>query len=63
MIIDTTNKYLVGIRGGNVVVLLPPRPGEGISKENALNLAAYLVSMAGASEEEFREVLQAVENT
>lgn len=44
MTIDTTNRFMVGARGQQVVVtLLPMMP---ISRKDALNLAAWLAVIA-----------------
>jgi hypothetical protein len=71
--VETLNKFMVsaswshsglpldGDRGPlQVAVVNPPRGP--ISKEDALNLAAYLVAMVG-DEERFQEVLRAIQNT
>ena len=60
MDIDTTNRFLVSARGDEVLVLNPPRTG--ISRDDALNLAAWLVALAGGGEK-FAAVLRAVEAT
>jgi hypothetical protein len=56
--IDTFNKYMVGMRAGGIVIMLPP-PGP-ISNEEALVLAAWLVSLADFSEghKAFLDVLE-----
>lgn len=60
---DTFNKFLVGLQNDNIVILnLGPLPHR-VSKESALNLAAYLVTLAGASDEEFLLWLRAVQST
>lgn len=41
---DTANKFLVGVRGDKIAMLDPPR-GE-MSKDDALLLAAWLVTLA-----------------
>lgn len=41
--IDVTNKFGVGVRGPNVIVM---KFGARISYDDAMNLAAYLVAMA-----------------
>lgn len=58
--IDTANRFLVGIQGGDIVVMLPPKGP--ISKKHALNLAAHLVAMADDNDE-FPKILEAVCNT
>lgn len=61
--IDTGNKFMVGVLGGdnNVVVMRPPQGP--LSVEQAHNLAAYLVALSGGDRERFLKVLDAVENT
>jgi len=61
--IDTFNKFLVAA-GGDNIVFLKPVP-QNISGDDALLLAAYLVSMATAlpKQHSFAEVLAAVENS
>jgi hypothetical protein len=41
--IDTTNRFGVGVRGQNVIVM---KFGSRMSHDDAMNLAAYLVAMA-----------------
>ena len=57
----TANKFLVGVRGDKVVFsgLLIPRE---ISKEDALNLAAWIVALADLKGE-FPKLLEQVQNT
>lgn len=43
--IDTTNKFGVGVRGNNVVVL---KWGRVLTFDEAMNLAAYIVATAEA---------------
>lgn len=54
---DTTNKYLVGVQGEQIVIMMPP-PG-GISKTDAMMLAAWLVTLAD-DHEDFTDYLAAV---
>lgn len=58
--IDTTNRFLVGSRGDKISIMVLHTE---ISKEQALNLAAYLVCMADMSQdhEDFNKVLEAIE--
>jgi hypothetical protein len=58
--IDTTNKFVVCVKRDHVAILNPPT---FMTKEEALNLAAYLVTLSFASREEFLAVLDAVEST
>lgn len=59
---DTSNKYMVGVQGGNIVIMNPPRGP--ISKADALMLAATIVSLADYSdgETEFRAALAALQS-
>lgn len=52
------NKFGVGLRGEEVVVLLPPRGG--ISKDDAVNLAAWLVALANPGRARFEKVFEKV---
>lgn len=58
--IDTTNKFLVGAHGDSLVFLRPVP--QRLSHQDALLLAAYLVSMVG-DDELWLRTLQAVQNT
>lgn len=55
---DTFNQYIVGIRGDDITILNPP-PGS-ICKEDALVFAAWIVSLADPTGEEFKKALEAV---
>lgn len=60
--IDTLNRFMVGLQGRDVVTLraLPSR----FSPDDAMNLAAWLVSMAEMdATHSFADVLAAVQNT
>lgn len=57
---NVPNKFFVGAAGAGIAVMNPPRVP--ISKEDALNLAAHLVVLSMASDEEFKAVLEAVQN-
>lgn len=61
--VDTYNKFMVGFLDKTVVVLKGPGPRQPLSKADCLLLSAYLVIMCGATEDEFRAVLEAVQNT
>lgn len=62
MPIDTMNKFMVGIQGNEVVMLLPPPPR--LSPDDAMLLAAYLVALAEhKAEHSFESVLEAVIGT
>jgi hypothetical protein len=60
--IDTTNRCMVGVVGDKVVLLNPPRPTVPMSRDEALTLAAYLVTMADPAGKRFAEILEAVQN-
>ncbi len=56
---DTFNKYLVGMQAGKICIMMPPR---GLmTTEEALVLAAWIVSMADPLGEKFAEALTAVQ--
>ncbi len=58
--VETMNKFLVSGRSDGVVIGVLPR---GVIKdEDALNLAAYIISVV-ADDERWAEVLEAVQNT
>jgi hypothetical protein len=60
--IDTTNTFMVAAGGRGIAILNPPRTS--ITADEALLLAAWLVSIAEHSaSQEFAEVLQAVQST
>jgi hypothetical protein len=61
-IVDTFNKYMVGMQGGKITILSPPR-GPIENKEDALIFAAWIVALADPGGEEFRKALDAVCNT
>ena len=59
--VDTTNEFMVSsTMDGQVSVLMPVR---GVSRDQALTLAAWLVLMADPSEERFEEIKEAVAST
>ncbi len=60
MDIPTLNLFLVGADvAGSVIILNPPR--RPLLREEALNLAAWLVVMAGSDAgEEFRQLVEKV---
>lgn len=64
--IDTLNKFAVALHGDRLVIL---NNGsilrEGLTRDDALNLAAYLACMAVVlpGETKFEDVLMAIENT
>jgi hypothetical protein len=60
--INVTNKFLVGVRGDNALVIAKLRPDYLLTKANALNLAAWLVALADDNDE-FPALLRAIQNT
>jgi hypothetical protein len=59
--IDTGNYFLITAQGENVLIMRPPmRP---ITREQALNMAAFLVAIADPTRERFEQVLTAVCST
>ena len=59
--IDTTNKFFVGAHGDTIMSLILQRE---FTREEALNLAAYLVAIAETQAgPSFSEVLRAIEHT
>jgi hypothetical protein len=59
--IDTSNDFLVGVRGDDLVVMRPLRGC--ITKAEALRLAAWLVVLADPLGEQWAEVMAAVRTT
>jgi class 3 adenylate cyclase len=56
------NKFAVGLQGDNVMVMFPVP--QRLAKADALNLAAWIVVLAAAEdEEEWEKMLEAVRNT
>jgi hypothetical protein len=60
-IVDTFNKFAVGVQGDKITIFNIVGPAR-ISKEEALNLAAWLVSLADPGGEKFADMLSAVQN-
>lgn len=60
--IETINDCMVSIRGDDIIVIFPR---SRMSHEVALRMAAWIVALADESPEhqQFRDVLNAVENT
>lgn len=59
--IETLNQFIVAANGDCIVVMHPPNTP--LTKEEALNLAAYLVALADPTHERFAKVLKAIEST
>lgn len=59
--IDPSNRFAVSIDGHGCLWLhLCPRPHEPLSRDDALNLAAWLAALADPGGEEFARVLRAM---
>lgn len=58
--IDTSNKFLVGINRDLIIVMMIRQT---MSKDEALNLAAWLVALADPEGNKFKALLEAVMNT
>ena len=56
--IDTTNKFMVCTQGDKVAIIKHPY---AMNKADALNLAAWLVSIADTNDE-FKMILEKVKN-
>jgi hypothetical protein len=62
--LDTFNKFVVGVQGDKVTIMnIAPGTIPKLSKPEALNLAAWLVSLADPTGDEFHKWLEAVQNT
>lgn len=62
MAIDTTNKFIVAVSAGGILMMNPPRGP--MKADDALLLAAWLVSMAEhEASAEFSDVLAAVQDS
>ena len=61
--INTSNLFLVGMIGEKFQIMNLRALRGPITKDDAFNLAAYLVAMAEEDEGEFQKVLDAVQNT
>lgn len=60
--LDSGNKFGVGVSGARIVILKPPTGT--ITKDDALNLAAWLAVLAdGRPPYKFTSLLEAVQNT
>lgn len=59
---ESWNKFLVGVRGDKVVVINFPPIAEGLSKSDALLLAAWLVALAD-DDDKFPALLDRVQSS
>lgn len=58
---DTSNKFAVGVKGdGRIWIILVHRLIEPISKDDALNLAAWLVALTDPEGKEFGKILEVI---
>ncbi len=57
------NEYVVGVRGGKVVILLPPIAEEQIDKESALGLIAWLAVLSEIPVNDILQAIHEVEDT
>lgn len=57
--LDTSNRFMVSAAGPNISIMRTPTT---ITRDDALNLAAWLVAMADR-EDKFPALLDAVQNT
>jgi len=60
--LDSANHYGVCRRGPLIVIMHPPDPGIPISTASALNLAAWIVSLADPQLEQFSDLLAEIQN-
>lgn len=51
------NRHMVGINGQGIVVLLPPRSSQVLTRQEALEFAAWLVVLADPLGEEFPKMI------
>lgn len=60
---DVANKFLVAASAGAEMFTLlnPPRPRQALTKAEALNLAAWIVSIADPDMDDFARMLAAVQ--
>jgi hypothetical protein len=62
--ITTLNQFLVGRQTGVDGVVIQNLPCRGLTEEEAINLACWLVAMAGfRAEKRFRELYERIINT
>jgi hypothetical protein len=62
---DISNRFLVGYRAtkGPWLCILNPPTTMPISREDGLNLAAWIVALADPSGRDFQRVLEAIKNS
>ena len=59
--IETFNAHMVAVNGQGIVILNPPR--YPMSQDDALLLAAWLVSLADPGDDKFHAILEAVQGS
>jgi hypothetical protein len=59
---DISNRFLVGYKGEWLCILQPPTTIP-IPREDALNLAAWIVCLADPSGKDFQRVVEAIKNS
>jgi hypothetical protein len=59
--IDKVNRFLVGVQGDQIRVMIPVHNAP-LTKAEAINLAAYLVALADPAGEKFPALLRAVKD-
>jgi hypothetical protein len=57
------NRHLVSMANTSLVMWNPPRPGEPLTVDEAVALAAWLVALADPAGEKFADALQAVQGS
>lgn len=57
------NEFIVATQGGDFVFVNPPKRGERISPERALQMAAWIVCMSLVEAEDFEELCNRVGST
>jgi hypothetical protein len=63
-VIDTFNKFMVGVDVGSGKIMIPNlRPEAKLSNEEAVNLAAWLLALSGRPAEEFERTYEEICNS
>jgi hypothetical protein len=62
--LDSSNQFFVGVNGDVLVILRPvPSHPRGLTREQALNLAAWLSLLADPDGKEFDRMREAIKQT
>lgn len=61
MAIDSSNQFFVCVKGDELIIAR--LPAGRLTKEQALNLAAWLKVLADPGGEKFQELVERIENT